>query len=128
MRFKVKVNTDNMQVRLRANVNFYVRQMIVDGAEYLARKIREDVISGQIVGVRTGNLRKGTQVEEVDGMVNVVSEMDYTQHVLAWSKAMYGISYFDLANQLYGGNIAKTIQEEAKKVYNKNYKYENPFP
>lgn len=128
MRFRVKVNTDNMQIRLRANVNLYVRQMIIDGAEYFARKIREDVISGQIVGVRTGNLREGTQVEEVDGIVNIVSEMDYTQQVLAWSKDKYGISYFDLANQLYGGNIAKTIQEEAKKVYNKNYKYVNPFP
>lgn len=128
MRFKVKVNTDNLAVKLRKNVNIYVKQMIIDGADYLARKIREEVISGQIVGVRTGNLRAGTQAEEQDDKVVVVSEMDYTQHVLEWSKAKYGQSYFELANQLYGGNIAKIIQEEAKKVYQNNYKYVNPFP
>lgn len=128
MRFKLKVNTEGMQVKLRKNVNVYVRQMIVDGAEYLAKKIREDLISGQFVGVRIGNLRAGTGTDEIGGQVVVVSEMDYTKYVLDWSKNKYGQSYFEMANQLYGGNIAKIIQEEAKKVYQNNYKYQNPFP
>ena len=128
MRFKFKVDTTKLETRLRKNVNAIVRQMIVDGAEYLARKIREDVISGQIVGVRTGNLRAGTHVEDLNTHIAIVSEMDYTQHVLEWSKRTYSQSYLEIANTLYSGNMVKIIQEEAKNIYKKNYTYKNPFP
>ena len=127
-RLKLKVNTDGLMSKLRINQNAIVKQMIIDAAEYLARKIREDLISGQFVGVRTGNLRAGTDVEEQNGMVVIVSEMDYTKHVLEWSKAKYGQSYFEMALALYGGNLEKIIKDEAKKIYQKNYKYQNPFP
>lgn len=128
MRANFNVNTDGMQSKLRVNVNAIVRQMVIDGGEYLARKIREDIISGQIVGVITGNLRAGTHVEDSGTHVNVVSDMSYTQHVLEWSKGKYGQSYMELAIQLYGGNVITTIQQEAKNIYKKNYVYKNPFP
>lgn len=128
MRIKIKVNTSGLESKLRKNVNAIIKQMIIDAAEYLARKIREEVISGQMVGVITGDLRAGTKVEESDGKVRIVSEMDYTTHVSNWSKNKFGISYFEYANQMYGGNLSKIIQEEAKKIYQKNYNYQNPFP
>ena len=128
MRINLKVNTSGLETKLRKNVNAIVKQMIIDAAEYLARKIRDEVISGQVVGVITGNLRRGTAVEEIDGKVHIVSEMDYTKFVMEWSRNKFGISYFDYANQMYGGNLSKIIQEEAKKIYSKNYTYQNPFP
>lgn len=128
MRLKLKFNIKGLEAKLRKNVNQYIERMIEDAAEYLARKIREELISGQFVGVRTGNLRAGTHTEKVDGKVNVVSDMDYTEHVVNYTIRKYGTSYFEMARQIYGDNLAKIIQEKAKDVYKKNYQYVNPFP
>lgn len=127
LRAKFKLNIEQFEARIRVNQNAFVKQMITDASEYLARKIREDIISGQYVGVRTGRLREGTKAETQDYKAVVFSEMDYTKYVLAWSEGKYGKSYLDMAISLYGGNIVKTVQEEAKKIYGKKYVYKNPF-
>jgi len=127
LRAKFKLNTQRFEDRLAINQSEFAKQIILDASEYLARKIREDIISGQYVGVRTGNLREGTKSELFDYRAVVFSEMDYTKYVLGWSQNKYGKSYLDMAISLFAGNMIKTIQDEAKKIYGRKYVYKNPF-
>lgn len=126
--FKVKIDTSGAEKKLSKVINNDMQSLIYDAAIYLTEKIRQDIISGQYVGVITGQLRGGTLVEQGAQEVRVISEMEYTKYVLAYTKNKYGNDYVDIANNIYGGNMIAIVIQEAKKMYNDNYRYENPFP
>lgn len=124
---KVTVKLDAFNERFNRDISALIKELMNDAVEYVARKIREEMISGQYVGVITGNLRAGTKHETKDYNGYVFSEMDYTKYVLAWSKGKYGESYAGMAMQLYSGNVVTTFKEEVAKFYQKKYTYRNPF-
>lgn len=127
MKLRLNIDTTNLEKRLRKNQNQYMRLILRDAIEYLCEKIKSEVISGQYVGVRTGNLRANTHVESTNEYIRIKSDMFYTEHVVEWSKKRYGRSYVEIVLDLYGASVKDTIAKEAKKFYRKDYVYSNPF-
>ncbi len=127
MKFTLKLDTTNLEKRLRKNQNEYMILLLRDAIDYLCDKIKSEVLSGQYVGVRTGNLRANTHVVKENEYIRIKSDMFYTTHVIQWSKKRYGRSYVEVVLDLYGASVKDTIAKEAKKFYRRNYVYKNPF-
>lgn len=132
-------------------------KIVEDAGTYLSAKLVQEILNGAsgpnypkpypagisegatgFVGVITSNLRRSIGVErmnEFEVRIRQINETlaPYHDEMVNWSQAKYGKNFYEIAVELYGPAIAKTILATLTRIVKdagslKRLSYQNPFP
>lgn len=135
-----------------------VRMLLQDAGQYMEARLRDDVLNGETgkdypksypasvtqggrgyVGVISSNLRDSIQTYDRGEVVLIISDpraapvAEYNIKIDDWAREKYGMGYFEIAVELYGGFIEKAFVKEIARFARamksgQRYNYQNPFP
>jgi hypothetical protein len=140
MKATIKLNdigARKKQQAMRSAVETFAQNIPLDACSFFDTNTSQGVISGQYVGVISGNLRRSLTVERLGphsaGLGSDLGIAPYASAVRARTAKKYGRDFYRIALKMFRSRAVLAVNAEYARLRGvvasaRQYTYRNPFP